>query len=169
MLTLRHILVPVDFSHCSSRAVELAAELAARFGAQIDLLHVWHLPPLVSPGEVAEGAGLSMKMLDSLSDHAYTQLARFAADVRAKGIALHQTRAIAGASVHETIVDDARRGAYDLVVIGSHGRSGLARFALGSVAERVVRHAPCPVLVARAEPGVAREARPQAAARLVES
>lgn len=152
MLKLTRILVPVDFSEASRLALDDAASLASRFDAHIDLLHVWDLPALVNPQEVAATAGLPASILESISHNASDALERFTAAARAKGISIHAAQSKAGASTYRTIVDEAERGRYDLIVIGTHGRTGLGHVVLGSVAERVVRHAPCPVLVARAQP-----------------
>ncbi|MET0384317.1 MAG: universal stress protein, partial [Polyangiales bacterium] len=152
MLKTQRLLVPVDFSPSSKLALEQGAALANSQDAELDVLHVWELPAFVAASEVAEDAGLAPAILDSISKNAYSLTERFAAEARDNGVAIHRARALAGASVYETIIEQADRGGYDMIVIGSHGRSGWSRLVIGSVAERVVRHAHCPVLVARAQP-----------------
>jgi len=73
---------------------------------------------------------------------------KFVADAKARGITVHEARTEPGPPSH-TIVEIAKSGGYDLIVIGTHGRTGLQHALIGSVAERVVRHASCPVLSVR--------------------
>lgn len=148
-MPMKRILVPVDFSKSSRFALDTAAELARLSGGQVDLLHVWELPPMVAPQEIYVGAALPRELFDRMQQDADRTLERFAADAREAGVAIGQIRAMPG-QPYDTIVEEARRGGYDLIVIGTHGRKLLARIVVGSVAERVVRHAHCPVLVARA-------------------
>jgi nucleotide-binding universal stress UspA family protein len=150
MFNPKQILVPVDFSPSSYIALQDAASLAKNYGAQLDVVHVWELPMLVSPEEVAGGSGLPPVVIDAVSSRAHDTLERFVANARAKGIAIRNAQALPG-EPYRTIVEVADAGHYDAIVIGTHGRKRLARVLLGSVAERVVRHASCPVLVARAK------------------
>ena len=145
---LKHILVPVDFSSASDAAVRLAAELAHGCGAEIDLLHVWDLPAPIAPHEIYVGPTFSKAALDAIQQQSQTQLERVASDARAKGAAVRQVTSLP-ASAYEVIVEEAERHKYDLIVVGTHSRKRLARFFIGSVAERVMRYAPCSVLVAR--------------------
>lgn len=151
MFSPKQILVPVDFSPSSYIALQDAASLARSYGAQIDVVHVWELPMFVSPEEVAGGSGLPPVVIDAVSGRAHQTLERFVANARVKGIAIRNAQAVPG-EPYRTIVEIAESGHYDAIVIGTHGRKRLARVLLGSVAERVVRHATCPVLVARATP-----------------
>lgn len=151
MFTPKQILVPTDFSPSSWHALELAATLASRYQATVDVLHVWELPMLAHPEDLATGSRLPPTLVGSLRDHAQLQLERFEASARDKGLQIRRAEAVAG-NPYQTIVEAAERGNYDLIVLGTHGRTGVARALLGSVAERVVRHAPCPVLVARTKP-----------------
>ncbi|MBI4592583.1 MAG: universal stress protein [Candidatus Rokubacteria bacterium] len=116
------ILVAVDFSPCSERALEVARDYAGRLGARLHILHVvW---PGIDPGPDA-------------------RLERLAADSQAS---IPVVPAVASGVPAVQIVRYARRHPIDLIVVGTHGRTGLSRVLLGSVAERVVRTAPCPVL-----------------------
>jgi nucleotide-binding universal stress UspA family protein len=141
---LRRVLVPVDFSDCSARALAYATGVARQFDASLELLHVTELPFLdptmaeVDTHALEEGARQS----------AQAQLDKVLADLKAGGTAA-TGRLVSGAPWHE-ITEQARREATDLIVVGTHGYTGLKHVLLGSTAERVVRHAPCPVLVVRA-------------------
>lgn len=140
------ILCAVDFSDSARCALEAAAELARRSGGRLALVHVHDLPPV--PGA----------RFDVLPE----QIQAEADDLRRKLEAWRATaERLVGAPVRavlesgspaEQISRAARAGRFDLVVTGTHGRRGVSRFLLGSVAERVVREAPCAVLVARPPP-----------------
>lgn len=151
MLAIKQILVPVDFSPPSWQALEDATALAKMFGAEVDLLHVWDLPSLVHPAEVAPGSSLSPSVIEAISGRAQQQLEAFVSHARMKGHVIRNARAVGG-EPYRSIVETADEGRYDLVVVGTHGRKALSRVFLGSVAERIVRHAPCRVLVARPAP-----------------
>jgi len=127
-------LVPVDFSDSAWLALGWAHTFALVFEGEIDLLHIWESPALASSLE------------EVMSEQADTSLRQLVKQAESHGIAIHAARAVPG-SPRETIVEQAAQGHYDLIVIGRHGRGRLARALLGSVAERVVRLAPCPVLV----------------------
>ncbi len=144
MIKLERILVPTDFSGYSKQAIAYACELAKRFAAELHLLHVVQFPIVAAPytGAVAQ-AGLrpevsARKELEDLQASALDQIARVERMVRA------------GAPFVE-IVRHAKEKEIDLIVMGTHGRTGLAHMLIGSVAEKVVRKAPCPVLTVRPE------------------
>ena len=148
---IHKILVPVDFSSCSKFALERAVELAERyFGATVDVLHVWEPPRFVgaSTPVVGNGHKTGTTIEQVARVHALNEMEKILADHEAKGIVqfhrLHET----GDPV-PTILEVARRGKYDLLVLGTHGRTGMAHDYLGSVAEKVVRRSPCPVLTFR--------------------
>lgn len=151
-MRVQKILVPVDFSGPSELALDEAATLAKPFQAQIDLLHVWELPALVGPQDVYIGAALPPTVVEAVKSNAEQTIAEFASRARARGIPIRAAQAMPG-KAYELIVEEAERGAYDLIIVGTHGRKSWSRLLLGSVAERVVRRAPCPVLVARPQPG----------------
>jgi nucleotide-binding universal stress UspA family protein len=146
MSALRRILVAVDFSEASRLAFDDAAELAQRFGAELDVLHVWEVPTFLPPDVPVVVGGAGTSLAEAVREAAEQALDAFVADARERGIAVHAARLEMGLPA-STIIDQAT--GYDLLVLGTHGRSGLPRFVLGSVAERVVRHAPCPVLTVR--------------------
>ena len=128
------ILVAVDFSDCSTMALDYACELAQQLDAKLCLLHV--LTRLADgSSDEPEQIRLALEKLNSIIS------AR-------EELALQTNKEVlTGVSAHRLIVDYARHNNVDLIVMGTHGRKGLARFALGSVAERVLRDAPCPVTV----------------------
>jgi len=147
----RHVLCPLDFSNGSRPAAELAARLAAPGGAGIVLLHVIELPVAVA------GEALPRDFLEDLDRRSARLLEEWAAHVRAHTAAPVITRTRLGSPGAQALAVLDEDPGFDLVVVGSHGRTSLPRALLGSVAEKLVRHAPCSVLVARAgrSPGVA--------------
>jgi nucleotide-binding universal stress UspA family protein len=153
--TTFRILVPVDFSPQSERAVEYAATLARAFDGSVDLLHVVEDPLVTGTWPTDVFLPNMPELLDSAIATARVRLERMAtlspSDRRPV-----RTDVVAGQPFH-AIVDHARNGAYDLIVMGTHGRSGLSHLLLGSAAEHVVRKAPCAVLTVRAEPAARTE------------
>jgi len=133
-----HILVPTDFSEVSLRAVDVAAELARLTGARITLLHV--VDPLIATGD-AYGYGndtsdlVARPELESIVSERLEALRA----TRLAGALDVRIEVAVGRSVAATIVDTSEALGVDLVCIASHGRTGLARMLLGSVAEQVVR------------------------------
>jgi nucleotide-binding universal stress UspA family protein len=147
MSRIRRILHPSDFSRASSAAFAKAVEMAKTNRAELLVVHVLTpVIPMMGDGYV------SPKVYEEIEatarSHAQTQLDRLLAKakqarVRVKGLLME------GGVPHEQITRAARSKRADLVVIGTHGRTGLAKFFLGSVAGRVVSSAPCPVLTVR--------------------
>jgi nucleotide-binding universal stress UspA family protein len=135
---LQSILVATDFSEGSDEALDRAIELGRQTGATLDLLHVVEAP--------ADGFPFGPAYTDGAAFAGYIEheLARRAARVAVAGLACH-TLSVEGGAATE-IVARARAIGAGLVVVGTHGRRGLAHILLGSVAERVVQHAGCPVL-----------------------
>jgi universal stress protein A len=148
MPAIQKILVPVDFSEHSREAIRYACDLAERYGAALTLLHVLQLPP---PPAGPDGALLfEAQSFDALREPLEQQLRLLAQELTARG-STADSRLALGRPASE-IVRVAAEGGYDLVVMGTHGRTGLGRALLGSVAERVVRRARCPVLTVRTTP-----------------
>jgi nucleotide-binding universal stress UspA family protein len=147
MMTAQHVLVPVDFSEYANQALEYAIGLASKLGARVTLLHVMQSPPW---------GGAEM---DATLPYAYTQYIQVLEAESANGMQAYLERVTAaglegevavvhGVPFHE-IIETAKTRQVDLIVMGTHGRTGLQHVLLGSVAEKVVRLAPCPVLVVR--------------------
>lgn len=145
MAAIKRILVPTDFSKTSQAAEEQAAELASTLGAELTLLHVYE--PIAWP--LPEGYVLySPEQLTELLTEADRLLAQAKARLEARGVKQVSVKRLQGIIAPE-IVDEAERGKHDLVVIGTHGRTGIAHAVMGSIAEKVLRTARCPVLSVR--------------------
>lgn len=147
----RRILVPTDFSEPAAKALELAFLLAARdpqHRATIDVIHCWQVPVTAStpyaPFKAAEEALATVRdaMVETVQESGQRLLRRY------NPASVELTFQAFEASPAHGIHDRLEQGNYDLVIVGSHGRRGLRRLLLGSVAELTVRHAPCSVLVA---------------------
>jgi len=138
---MRTILAPTDFSPTSNRAVDYAIELGRALGAEIVVMHAVE-PITVTPD--AFGAATIAPVLDELERAGRRMLDRAAAKI-AKRRMRCRTLLVTGPAA-TTIVDAAAKVRADLIVLGTHGRSGLSHLFLGSVAERVVRSAGRPVL-----------------------
>ena len=150
--TITRILVPVDFSVHSDRAVRYAMELAGKVGARVELLHVVE-NPVVSGAWSSEIYVANLpELLESLMADANRRLEMVKTATAREGIEVG-TCVVSGTPAH-MILDEARTGRFDLIVMGTHGRTGLSHVLMGSVAERVVRRAFCPVLTLRAAPPV---------------
>ena len=142
-LSVRNILVPIDFSPASMQALDYAVSLAKQFRATIHLLHVH------PPDEAASVPGAA---------HVLLQSAEAIERLNAELTGIHRERVelfcpecchIRGGRPHQEIIGLARELDADLIVLSTRGHSGLKHLLLGSTAERVVRSAPCPVLVVR--------------------
>ncbi len=145
MLKIQRILCPTDFSEFSERAFDYALSLAQHYGAEVLLQHVVRplnigYPEYALPDAVSEFYG-------ELCEHAEDQLREFAKAHAPDG---HPTRAIVEeGGVTERILAVAKEQSVDLIVMGTHGRKGFERLALGSVTEKVLRKAHCPVMAVR--------------------
>lgn len=138
----KRICCPIDFSDASRAAMEVAADLAARFGATLTLLHAYPVPGFTFPdGSVVASA----RMLQELADQAAKHLGDWRREAEGLGAAAVDAATAVGEPAAE-IVAWAKEHAVDLLVLGTHGRTGLEHALMGSVAERVVRRARCPVL-----------------------
>ncbi len=155
-MKFRRILAPTDFSPLSERGVAEGASLARSFGAELVLLHV--VEPAVIAGDLY-GASAMATVIEELQGTARLALARAVAKMKKRRQRCRGVVANGGAAT--TIVDTAARLRADLIVLATHGRSGFSRLLLGSVAERVVRTAACPVLTLPSTPprGRSRRAR----------
>jgi universal stress protein A len=148
MLKISKILTPVDYSPCSRAALDHALFFAARFTAKIDVLHVWDVPPSVRADMMVVSEDGPQSMQNVLLHGANKEMNEFLANLSAEQRARVAIRVEHGDAV-PTILDVAARDRYDLVVMGTNGRTGLSQLLMGSVAEKVVRQAPCPVLTVR--------------------
>lgn len=144
-MELRKIMCAVDFSESSHEALFTAAELSKKTQATLVLVHVDEPPLWVNepymhlPGDVRQELRVRVE----------TQLEAWKVEARQRGAAAVETSLLSG-SPWDRIVAAARQDpTVDVILVGTHGRTGLKRAVIGSVAERVVRHAPCSVVVVR--------------------
>jgi nucleotide-binding universal stress UspA family protein len=141
VIELKHVLSPVDFSDVSARPLAHAAALARWYGAKLSVLHV---APTFDPVPVRSGLGLPLQVAQPLTESEVLSEIRRLLD--AGGISQDAVPVVRAGDPATTIVDEAVTNRADLIVMGTHGRRGFNRLLLGSVAETVLRHAPCPVL-----------------------
>ena len=151
-MTAPHFLVPTDFSPYADQALTEAIELAYALNAQLTLLHVMQIMPL-TVGDVPPE--YFNNYLEDIEAEAQRQMQASLNRVCQSGLQVDSV--ITQGIPFQSIVDTAGEMKADLIIMGTHGRTGLPHALIGSVAEKVVRLAPCPVLVARqkhAEPMV---------------
>lgn len=141
----KRILCPVDFSETARAAMETAIELAARFDAELLLIHAYPIPGYTFPDGSAVA---SARMLQELADEAARHLDEWRELAVKAGAAKVSVDTAVGDPAGE-IVRVAADRKVDLVVMGTHGRTGIEHALMGSIAERVVRRAKCPVLTVR--------------------
>jgi len=141
---LQKILVPIDFSNLSKDALPYALFLAGHFGAELLLLHIVEQFPIDS----LLGRELTHQTTVPLMKQAEADLERTAENL-SKATGVKATVSVRGGTPFSEICDAAKTAGADLIVLTTHGYTGLKHVWLGSTAERVVRHAPCPVLVVR--------------------
>lgn len=144
MTSFKTILVPVDFSEHSDEALRVAVELTELFGARLHVTHVYQIPVY---GGVGDYGAIQGQLMETVRDGAKQALDDAVAKLRSKGIEVegHLREGFPA----ERIVELAEEVGADLLVMGTHGRTGLQHFLLGSVAERTLRTAPCAVLTVR--------------------
>jgi universal stress protein A len=149
MPRLKKILVPVDYSDCSRAVMEYALLLAERFDAEIGVLHVVEVPPGGEEHTVVKpDTGKEQLLSELLMEQAMKAETEFLTPfVRDTTIPIE--RNLLKGRPGKVIVEAAADRGADLIVMGTHGRSGFERLIMGSVTERVLRSAPCPVLVVR--------------------
>jgi len=140
-MTPTNILVPVDFSAHSERALDYACSLAEKLGAKIHLVHA------IGAGLPELGAALTDSMIAALREGSLAELKKVARE--REGIASFGKIMVEPGDARDAILEAAKVCSADLVVLGSHGRRGLSRLVLGSVAEDIARRAACPVLIVR--------------------
>ena len=145
MLSIRRILVPTDFSDGSRKALRYAVELARVCGSEILLVHV--VESIVLPPRLGLGPVVLPKHEPGIREQIAAALARLQKEEIPAAVA-SRTFLLDGRAYRQ-IADAARANEADLIVIATHGHTGLKHAVLGSTTERVVREAPCPVLVVR--------------------
>jgi len=149
-MLIQKILVPVDFSSCSLQVAGSAAELARQTGAALTLLHVAELPEGLSPLAPVQRDGAEVQAGDLADQGAKTALRPYVLAVRAQGV--EPAVVVAHGPVAPLIARQASLEGADLIVMGTHGRAGLSRALLGSVAEEVAHSSTVPVLLVQRRP-----------------
>jgi nucleotide-binding universal stress UspA family protein len=144
---IRRILVPIDFSPTSDQALQYAAALAEEFGASLKIVHVIEDRLMTGPWPAEVYLGELPKLREDLVKEAERRMLTCLESLTAKGIATTGEVIIGGPS--HVILEQAGTAGVDLIVMGTHGRTGITHLLIGSVAERIIRHAPCPVFVVR--------------------
>jgi len=143
-IAIKKILAPTDFSPASEKGLKYALRFAREFGAEVTLLHI--LEPIVP--FAFEGLPMRLPVEETGWSDAARALKAVEVSARQKGVSTVRAMTRQGIASHE-IVDAAKEFDVDLIVMATHGYTGLRHFCIGSTAERVVRAAPCPVLVVR--------------------
>lgn len=154
-MRIRRILAPTDFSTISLAAVDYALGLARDIGAELALLYVEDTASAL-PAELVSSA-TGTRVMEQAHRAAQHQLKLLAGQVRKPGLKVHAL--ILAGPAATRIVEAASKLRADWIVMGTHGRTGMARAYLGSIAERVVRQATCPVLMVPSRKAPARRAR----------
>ena len=134
------VLVGTDFSEPAARAVERAVDVAMRYGARLHVVHVWEVPIMAG----ASIASPSIDWITPIENAARAQLDEIVEGLRAGGVDVAST--LCSGVAWDRIVGLVEPVGADLVVVGTHGRTGIRRAFMGSIAERVVRLSPVPVL-----------------------
>jgi universal stress protein A len=150
-LQLKKLLVPTDFSENSKKALVYAVRLAQRNNSSLILFHVFEMPEFVRqlPQDYSESNEETRKQFDTAMRRSAERLETLSRAVKGSNIESESSQRLG--TPYEEIVKVAKEMEVDLIIIATHGYTGLKHFLLGSTAERVVRLAPCPVLVVREE------------------
>ena len=147
MTQIKNILCPIDFSKCSERALDYAVHMASLLGAELHLVHAY-VDPLASipfgRANTAGPAAADPELITAAKQERAQEVARLQALCDKHGVTT-TVKEVEGEPRH-VICQIAKDDAADLIIMGTHGRTGAARALIGSVAERVVRTAPCAVL-----------------------
>ncbi len=146
MIDLHRILVPTDFSKQSQNALKYAVAFAEKFGAELYLLHVVQDLAVFIPDMITVAPPV-LPTVKQLTDAVYVAFERLIEENHLTGLAVH--REVREGSPFVEIIRFASEEDMDLIVLSTHGHTGLAHMLLGSVTEKVVRKAPCPILTVR--------------------
>lgn len=146
MIKLQRILCPTDFSEFSHKSIHYGCELAKAFDAELHLLHALQDYNAIAPA-TGESFAMFTDWLPRLTKEAQERLAKLPGPEWDTRLRVHRATSVGGAV--DEIAKYAKEHDIDLIVQSTHGRTGLKHFLMGSVAESVVRYAPCPVLTVR--------------------
>lgn len=144
-MTFHRILVPVDYSKNSAAALRFAADLAKVHGATLDVVHVWDKPTYATAEILVRQGSGTRPLSELIQENAQKDMQDFLSGVTLPSDVPRDERLLSGDPA-TALVKELEKGHHDLVVVGTHGRSGLSHLMLGSVAEKLLRHAPVPVL-----------------------
>jgi len=151
-LNLKTVLVPTDFSENSKKALIYAVRLAQRNDSSLILFHAFELPEFVRQRPPDFSGGFNeeeMKLFDDARRRCEERLVTLSRDLQGCNVKIETAHRLG--TPYEEIIKVARERGVDLIIIATHGYTGLEHFLLGSTTERVVRVSPCPVLVVRQE------------------
>lgn len=148
-MKIQNILVPVDFSVCSFVLTEKVSALSRTLGAEVHFLHAMEVPSGLKPDTIIhpENSTQGVKLIDHLAQEAEGYMKRYLSMSQAAGI--QATVHLQQGPIIEAILNAAHTLAADLIIMGTHGRQGMTRMMLGSVAEEVIRRAEIPVMTIR--------------------
>jgi nucleotide-binding universal stress UspA family protein len=142
----RRILVPVDYSDSSRASLKFAATLATSLGASLDIVHVWDRPTYVSDAVMVKRPGQEhCSLIELIQENAERDMKEFVASAELPPGVNAGQRLCSGDTV-STLLAEVKKGGHDLVVVGTHGRTGLSHMLLGSITEKLIRMSPVPVL-----------------------
>ena len=145
-MAIRRIMVPIDYSDNSKAALAYAADLALGFNASLDIVHVWDRPTYLTDAVMVQHPGEAHKPIGELiRENAQHDMAEFLGEVSLPASLSSTSRLISGEPA-SALLTELKKGEHDLVVLSTHGRTGLAHLLLGSIAEKLVRLSPVPVL-----------------------
>jgi nucleotide-binding universal stress UspA family protein len=151
MPTPTRILVPVDLFEGSRAVIDYAVQLARPFGASVHVVHTWEPPQYVAPDMLVAAPGWNSLSLEQVAvETATKELTTLVHTLESPPVPL--THKVLVGEAASTILDLADAGKYDLIVMGTHGRRGLPRLLLGSVAQKIVARAHCPVVTLHVAP-----------------
>lgn len=148
MALAEHIFVATDFSEGASAAVDTAAELAREWGARVTLFHSFDPNPLIPPGAIPNPTQFREKIVAEMDGAVKAALDELVAD-KLSGIENVECVVAQDGSAARAICKAAKEAGADLIIVSTSGRTGLAHLLIGSVAERVIRHAHTAVLAVR--------------------
>jgi nucleotide-binding universal stress UspA family protein len=148
-MAILQIMCPVDYSDCSRVALEYAADLGKKLGVPIDVIHIWDRPSFVTDKVmVRDTAGGEKSLIQMIAENAEAEMAAFIKSAKLPPDIQIEHHLLSGEPATR-VLEELRQGRHDLVVVGTHGRSGFQHLLLGIFAEKLVRHAPVPVLTVR--------------------
>ncbi len=147
-MAFKRILVPVDYSAPSRKALELALSLDA--DAELNVIHAWDRPAYVSEEMVSYKDGSRRSLSDLIRENAEREMVEFLASLKVPAGRQFAHHLVSGEPV-TAILHEASKPGYDVLVVGTHGRTGMTRLLLGSVTEKLIRLSPIPVLTVPCE------------------